>query len=225
MADPLGGLPLAVELVGGYLGMPSRSKLQKASRQAIERMGSVAERMALAKRRLGSLTGEVETLEAVLRLSIEDLGRTNPDCEDVFYALGAFAPKPASFDVDAAAVVAGADTEKLGLLVARNLVEITEDSELAVHQVVHALATPATQKDASVRHSVYYMAQVDRDRANWRHIESIWPQIRYAWEQIPDDSERLVTFMGQSLPILFVEGFVMNIFHGRAGSILCEGAW
>jgi hypothetical protein len=78
--------------------------------------------------------------------------------------------------------VTGATASVLALLVGRNLVEAA-DGELAVHQVVHDVMAGATPAEAVERHTGYYLDLVNEDRQDWRRIEAVYEQVRFAWQQ------------------------------------------
>ena len=131
LADQVGGLPLALELLGGYLAEPERSLFPELSEAAFAELADPATRLALAQVRLGSVSGERQTLAETIALSLDELAEIRPEAVDAFYALGAFAPKPARFDLEAAKAVTEADAATLALLIARSLLE-QEDGALAL---------------------------------------------------------------------------------------------
>ena len=101
---------------------------------------------------------------------------TRPEALPAFYALGAFAPKPARFHRSAAEAVAECDAATLALLIARNLLEGDDDS-LALHQTLADAAAQHCPDAARQRHRDYYLALVNEDRGDWQRIERLYPQI------------------------------------------------
>jgi tetratricopeptide (TPR) repeat protein len=174
LVKTVGELPLAVEVLGGYLAAPV---LRKAQVGALAAMGDAKRRLALAVERLGGQPGKRETLDAVIRLSVEALPE---EAQTVFWALGAFAPKPATFDLAAAEAVTGATVDLLDLLAQRNLIEVGDGETLAMHQVVHDVMAGATPGEVVGRHTGYYLDLVNKDRGDWRRIESVYEQVRFA---------------------------------------------
>lgn len=187
LAQAVGGLPLALELLGGYLGEPEQRLLPQLSQTALEVMGNPEQRLKLAKRRLG-IAGNTKTLREIITLSLAGLQDLEPGEKkiQVFYALGAFAPKPARFTLEAAEAVAETDLTTLAQLAARNLVEIDGDT-LALHQVLADVARTRLDKVAAVRHRDYYLRLVENEQDNWHEIENAYDQIRWAWQQSPDN--------------------------------------
>jgi hypothetical protein len=127
LAEALGGLPLAIELLGGYLARPESSYFPALQTKALSEMNDPRRRLQLAAARLGG-SGQKVTLQDTIALSLDGLRELEGGEQAVaaFYALGAFAPKPETFSVEAAKAVAGCDEALVALLVARNLVGCRE---------------------------------------------------------------------------------------------------
>ena len=198
LADQVGGLPLALELLGGYLAEPERSLFPELSEPAFADLADPAKRLALAQVRLGSVSGERQTLAETIALSLDELAEVRPEAVDAFYALGAFAPKPARFDLDAAKAVTKADAATLALLVGRSLLE-QEDGALALHQTLSDVAETRIPCEVIQKHRAYYIAIVDIDQEDWQTIEAIYPQIMFAWKKAveisPNDRGELPEFV------------------------------
>lgn len=182
LTQRLGGLPLALELAGGYLGAPMKFRSLRTG--ALAKAKKPQERLALAKQRIG--TDEAKSLQGVIEMSLEDLPE---ETQQAFYALGAFAPKPATFDLAAAKVVAGADEAMLSDLGTLNLVLISENELISLHQVVADVAKGGMTPTARDRHREHYLEVVNRDTEDWRTIEQVFEQIAWAWEASPDDGK------------------------------------
>lgn len=120
-------------------------------------------------------------MQQAIALSVEGLPEA---AAQAFYALGAFAPKPASFDRPAAETVSQAEPAVLALLAARNLLEL-EGDRLALHQ---------TLADAA-RHRAHYLALANADWHDWRRIEAAYPQLKWAWANTPAEDEARMAFI------------------------------
>jgi tetratricopeptide (TPR) repeat protein len=194
LARAVDGLPLALELLGGYLAVPERSYFAELSQVAVAEMADAGRRLALATRRLGAVDGAELTLRETIALSLEGLP---VEVVDAFHALGVFAAKPASFDLIAAKAVTEADAASLALLAGRNLLTRLDGEQLALHQVLADVARTALPVDAVERHRDYYLALVDEDREDWQRIGGVYAQVQQAlaWqvERWPDDG-RLLDF-------------------------------
>ena len=195
----VGYLPLAVELLGGYLAAGASARFAQASRSALADLTDPARRLVLATRRLGDVSGKRESLQETIALSIDGLAEESPAAVDAFYRLGAFAPKPASFDLAAAQAVAECDgdtgADALALLIERNLLEQDTDESLALHQTLADVARTRTPAQAVTRHRAHYLAQVNADREDWQAIEAIYPQIQHAWQHTPSNDPATVEFV------------------------------
>ncbi len=186
LARATGGLPLALELVGGYLATPEYSYFPDLSADALDKMSDPKRRLALPLNRLGR-QGDKLTLQDTITLSLHDLPH---EAEEAFYALGVFAPKPERFSRQAAEVVAQTDAATLALLAARNLIEI-EDGDLTIQQTLADVARTRFDASARDRHRRYYLELANGDRDNWQRIEAAYGQIRWAWQSLPSDASRL----------------------------------
>ena len=207
----VGYLPLAVELLGGYLSAGASGRFADASRSALTDLTDPARRLALATRRLGDGSGRRMSLEEVILLNIDGLAEESPAAVDVFYSLGAFAPKPANFDLAAAQAVAACDADALALLIERNLLEFDDaDESLALHQTIADVTRTHIPAKAVTRQRDHYLARVNADREDWQAIESFYPQIQHAWQQTQDDESSF----------LFVDA--VGIYQNRRG-FLPEG--
>ena len=217
LADAVGGLPLAVELVGGYLAAPEHWRFSDLSQAALGDLGDPRRRLALAQARLGDTGGAEQTLEAVIRLSVDDLlqlGEAGDRANRAFYALAALAPKPATFDLAAAAAVADADASTLALLAGRNLLDVGAGEWMAVHQVVHDVARMNLPPEAVERHQTYYLNLLNEDRQDWQRIERAFPQAQHAWRGLPDDDDRVIEFV-----------WAMRVYFVRRGLGAKHLAW
>ncbi len=194
LARASGGLPLTLMVLGGYLNQAEHSAFPVLIQEALDALADPAAWLALPGGRLGS--NEMQPLDAVIALSLKQLQKSHPGDVDAFYALGAFAPKPARFSLAAAQAVAQCDAATLARLAARNLLE-TEGDSLALHQSLAAVAAHGCPDAARQRHRDYYLDWVNQDRKDWRRIERVYPQILHAWQRqmaaAPDD-ETVIRF-------------------------------
>jgi tetratricopeptide (TPR) repeat protein len=197
LVKDVGGLPLAIELLGGYLGDPARTGLAGLRAEALREMSNPARRLQLAQERLGGRPGERPTLEQAIALSLDDLPE---EVVHAFYCLGAFSPKPDTFDPVSGQFVANADPSCFGLLLRRRLIEMAEDEHtkgerLSIHPVIVEHARSRMPTDAKARHRAAYEALLDSTRDDWRSIEREYPQIRHAWSQLDEGALDKVAFV------------------------------
>jgi hypothetical protein len=206
LAIAVGGLPLALELIGGFLGAPERSLFPELGTVALGELADPGRRLALASVRLGSVDGRAVTLEQAIALSLEGLAAP---AVAAFHALGAFAPKPADFDLDAAKAVTQAEVSTLATLVARGLVDQPGGERLALHQIVADVARTNLNAETAVRHREHYLSVVEANHEDWQRIEAVYPQLQWAWEH----------HLAQATPAAPVLAFVdaLRLYQQRRG--------
>ena len=200
----VGGLPLALVLLGGYLAVPERHAFAELRQSALRELEDPMRRLQLAQERLGALDDQEMTLQAIIELSLEDL-RSYPAAYQAFYALGAFASKPEHFNRAAAEQVTKADALVLAVLTRRNLVERIDEEWLTLHQVLADVARTKLAPEIVRRHSEYYLALVDKDPEDWRQIEMAYGQVRWAWANLSSD-EKVLDFV-----------WALTTYHTRRG--------
>jgi tetratricopeptide (TPR) repeat protein len=186
LADAVGGLPLAIELLGGYLGDPEHSGLTALRTEALREMSEPARRLKLARERLGGRPGERPTLEQTIALSLDDLPE---EVVQAFYCLGAFAPKPDTFAVAAAEAVANASV--FSVLLKRNMIESPDGEHLSIHPVIAEYACGRMPTDIVTKHRRAYMALLYNVRKDWRTVELAYGQVRHAWINCDDISDKV----------------------------------
>lgn len=192
LVQDVGGLPLAIELLGGYLGDPEHAGLAGLRTEALREMSNPARRLQLARERLGGRTGERPTLEQTIALSLDDL---SSEVVRAFYALGAFAPKPDTFGIDAAELVASANASCFGILLKRNLVESVDGERLSIHPVIAEYAHSRMPSEAVVRHRETYISILESNNSEWRVIEREYAQVRHVWSRWDEVVEGKIDFL------------------------------
>lgn len=156
---------------------------------------------------MGSGGGKV-TLQETIALSLTDLPQQTVAA---FHALGAFAPKPARFSREAAEAVTEAGAAELAVLAVRNLVEVM-GTEFTLHQVLADVAGAGMEAEAEGRHQGYYLELVNRDREDWRAIEAVYEQVKWAWDRLVDEA-RLAWI------------YTLMVYQDRRGLRADEIAW
>jgi hypothetical protein len=106
LAHTVGGLPLALMMLGGYLSTPERSRFPELIGPAVAELSDPKLRLQLAQPRLGTIAKPEMTLREIVTMSLEGLPY---NVAAAFYALGSFAPQPEQFDKEAALAVTRAD--------------------------------------------------------------------------------------------------------------------
>jgi tetratricopeptide (TPR) repeat protein len=184
LVHAVGGLPLAIELLGGYLSAPERRYFAETAATALQELRDPRRRLELAAERLGSGEGETLTLQATIELSL--YGLPQPAVE-AFHSLGAFAAKPVHFDRSAALEVTGVDPSTLAELIDRKLIEV-DDDQLATHQTIADAARTQTSAGAVERHRMHYLRMVDMTGDDLSRLQAVHGQLRWAGLQFASKS-------------------------------------
>lgn len=180
LVQSVGGLPLALKVLGGYLAAPERRFFSSLAKSNITDLMDPRRRLYLALKRLGAENSRPVTIQQVIELSLDDLPR---QVIQTYFNLGAFAAKPAFFTRQAAEVVTVCETTHLSLLIDRNLLEIGVKEQLTLHQVLADFARASMQLAMINRHFEYYLDVANKNYQDWRQIDIVYQQLRWAWHQ------------------------------------------
>ena len=185
LVDAIGGLPLAIMLLGGFLDAKDRRHFADTQEAALNDMQEAARRLELVQTRLGNTDDSQLTLRRVIELSLDDL--SVPD-KRAYWSLGAFAPKPSDFSAWAAQYVAQCDEAALIVFLDRNLVETTGQEQLALHQVLSDYARQFCSKPAIERHRDFYVYLAREQQDDYEAIWAMYDQVRWVWQRQREES-------------------------------------
>jgi tetratricopeptide (TPR) repeat protein/transcriptional regulator with XRE-family HTH domain len=135
----VGGLPLALNLLGKYLakqaftGQPRRVRTALASLQEREHRLRVSLPTPLSERPVGLAVQSSLSLQATITLSIEQLSQEE---QTALSALALFPAKPNSFSEEAALSVSGKSVETLDALWDAGLLESSGPGRYTLHQTI-----------------------------------------------------------------------------------------
>jgi tetratricopeptide (TPR) repeat protein/transcriptional regulator with XRE-family HTH domain len=181
----LGGLPLALSLVGHYLQVQARSGQPRRLREALHHLADTSARLRLSEpqapfERSPSLPERVPlSLEAAIAVSDAHLGA---GARAALYALSAFPPKPNSFSEDAALAVSAADADTLDQLVDAGLLERRGAAgRYALHQTIADYARLRRSSQVGEERLARFMADfVEAHAADFRALEQEYDTITAA---------------------------------------------
>jgi tetratricopeptide (TPR) repeat protein len=182
LVKAVGYLPLAIELMGAYLSEAENRYFREQQEAAMRRMADPAERLRQACERLGDFRGTEVTLGETIGLSLHGLP---DDAVAAFHALGAFAPRPETFDLAAATAVTGASPATLSRLIERHLLEKQGDA-LSLHQTIADAARVETPADAVQAHASHYLARIIEAGSDWKAIEAVYGQATWGGSRLRD---------------------------------------
>ncbi len=185
----VGGLPLALILMGGYLQKQSFNPQRRRLRQALDRLQAAETRLqitqpqALSGLHPGLLAGAPLSLQVVIGLSDASL-------DDVAHRalldLSLFAPKPNTFSEEAALATAAIPAEVLDELVDHGLLQCAAADRYTLHQtvadyaaytvyapyVIYTAPVKGASPEAVERMAAYYAAYVQAHPAGAPEIET-----------------------------------------------------
>lgn len=139
LVHAVGGLPLALTLMGNYLRKEAHSGKPRRIGAALERLAIAEERLLLCEphapvERHTSLSTETPlSLQTVLEVTDQQL--KGPE-RAALYALSVFPPKPNSFSEEAALAVANCRVETLDALSDTGLLESSGTDRYTLHQTI-----------------------------------------------------------------------------------------
>lgn len=213
LLEAVGGLPLAIILMGSYLNKEADSGQPRRVQAALEKLRDVDARLVHAEVQQTwdyhpSLSGRARiSLEAVIALSDEILSTS---ARRAFYALSLFPPKPNSFSESAALAVAQESLEpNFNTLIDSRLLESGESGRYMLHQVISDYArTQLTGTAARDRLISYYAEYTEDYPEDYDRIAMEYENLRRA-RTLARDNEN-----PKRLPILAVLGTV----EGKRGN-------
>ena len=139
LVNAVGGLPLALILMGKYLRKETHSGLPRRLHRALEELQKAEKRLQLEEYRgpLGmhpSLSPDVPlSLKAVIGISDEALDEAS---RRTLRALSVFPPKPNTFSEEAALAASCEPVEALDVLIDYGLLESSRDGRYMLHQTI-----------------------------------------------------------------------------------------
>ncbi len=159
LVQVVGGLPLALTLMGKYLGAQAYSRQPRRLRAALERLQQSEQRVRLSfsAAALGYAAQQEQaqslSLQSVIAVSDHYL---NQQAREGLRSLGVFPARPASFSEDAALAVMGTSVEVLDTLCDVGLVESSGAGRYTLHQTITDYARVNRADDGALRRLVAY---------------------------------------------------------------------
>ncbi|OLE31152.1 MAG: hypothetical protein AUG45_13945 [Ktedonobacter sp. 13_1_20CM_3_54_15] len=153
LVQAVGGLPLALKLMGNYLRKEAHSGRSRRIGTAIERLTSAEERLRISEpqgpvERHTSLSQHTSlSLQSVFEVTDQQL---DEPVRAALYALSVFPPKPNSFSEEAALVVAACTVEILDALTDTGLLESSGEDRYTLHQTIADYAHTHLKEDTIV---------------------------------------------------------------------------
>ncbi len=171
----VGGLPLALTLMGNYLRKQAYSGQARRVQSALKRLNLVEERLQLSEPH-----GPVEShtsLPTVTPLSLQSVIAVSDQllsekASAALYALSVFPAKPNSFSEEAALAIANCSIEVLDVLIDVGLLESSGSERYALHQTIADYARVHLQENAAhERLMIYITRYVEEHKTDYELLE------------------------------------------------------
>lgn len=155
----VGGLPLALTLLGHFLRVQAYSGQPRRIRAALERLRSADERLRLAEPQ--TLIGNHPSLDAGTPLSLQAVigisdQQVSHSARTTLRALAIFPPKPNTFTEEAAVEISALPVEMLDELTDAGLLESCGPTRYTLHQTIADFASADARDPAVTRRLVTY---------------------------------------------------------------------
>lgn len=195
----VGGLPLALILIGNHLRVRSHNYQLRRISEALTQLKQTAVRLQLAEPQPPTAThpsllrGPI-SLQAVIAVSEEEL---DAEAAYVLGTLAVFPPKPNTFSEEAALAVSQAPVQRLDTLADRGLLESGGPARYMLHQTItDYLQQKPADPPLHERMVHYFVAYIKNHQANHDYIDL----------EINNISAAFDIALQQGMALLFVEG-------------------
>ena len=218
----VGGLPLALRLIGSYLQTASRSgATSRRVKEALARMDNPETRLILSQtesplERRPGITRDL-TLAEVIGLSEAFLDEA---AREALVALSVFPPKPNSFDEAAALAVTGGSAEALDALVDVALLEVNTSGRYLLHPVIRDYGeSKLTSTEPRSRMSRFFVDFVEQHTKDYQaldlELENILQALHLAHQL--DNLQTFIAGVGSISTFLLLVGL-----YDRADALLTQ---
>ncbi|HLG65533.1 MAG TPA: tetratricopeptide repeat protein [Ktedonosporobacter sp.] len=171
----VGGLPLALTIMGKHLQIQASIYQRRRVRRAIDRLHNVEERLQLTMlqsplERSPSLDTEAHlSLQAAIEVSEKQMDR---QASHALQALSVFPAKPNTFSEEAALAVCNVAGEVLDTLLDSGLIENGGQGRYTIHQTIsHYALLRHTDRQAEERMVIFFVNFVQTHRENYEALE------------------------------------------------------
>jgi tetratricopeptide (TPR) repeat protein/transcriptional regulator with XRE-family HTH domain len=213
LVHAVGGLPLALTLMGNYLRKQAYSGQARRITAALERLSHAEERLHISEARgpvetHPSLPGESHlSLHSVIAVTDQLLSE---EARAALYALSVFPPRPNSFSEEAALVVAACTVDELDMLIDSGLLESSGSGRYSLHQTIADYARLHLEGTFVAERLIDYMLDfVEENHKDYDLLEQeshiILAALEKAYEL--DKKAELVQIITQCVPFMLSRGF------------------
>ena len=212
LVQEVGGLPLALTLLGKYLHTQAHSGQPRRLQAALARLRDTSQRLLVSgplaplERSPSLATGTLLSLQSVIAASDMQL---DEQTRATFYALSVFPARPNSFSEEAALMVAQTSGETLDMLCDAGLLESSGPGRYSLHQTIADYAsTHLSETLARERLVAYCIPFIESHCADYEILEresrNLLAGLKYAFES--GLYAQLVRGVNGFAPFLLVHG-------------------
>ncbi|HZU66157.1 MAG TPA: tetratricopeptide repeat protein [Ktedonobacteraceae bacterium] len=171
----VGGLPLALTIMGNYLRKQAYSGQARRVHAALRRLSIAEERLQLSEPRSpveshSSLPASVPlSLQSVIAISDQLLSKQE---REALYALSVFPARSGSFSEEAALAVTNSSVEVLDVLMDRGLLESSGSGRYTLHQIIADYARAHLRENAAFERLMAYITHyVEKHKTDYELLE------------------------------------------------------
>ncbi len=192
LVQSVGGLPLALLLIGKYLQVETYSGMQRRLREALQKLHDPLWRLHLAQPQIpegrsSSLTGDIP-LSVYAAIALSDHYLDQP-AQAALRSLAIFPAKPHTFSEEAALIIADTSTDVLNMLTDASLLEVTEAERYSLHQTIAdygKLQQNDVLDSVKQRFTTYFVSYIETHANSYqalsREIQNISLALDFAYE-------------------------------------------
>jgi transcriptional regulator with XRE-family HTH domain len=167
LVEAVGGLPLALTLMGNYLRKEGYSGHSRRIQAALRRLSDVKGRLLLSEPRtpIDSYRwlpeGKTLSLQAIIAVADQHLTK---EARQTLYALSVLPRKPDSFSEEAVLAVTATTVETIDLLMDAGLLESSSDERYTLHQTIADYAHIHMKEQTAYERLIAYVVRVVEQR-------------------------------------------------------------
>lgn len=172
LVQAVGGLPLALTLMGNYLRKQANHDDTQHIQNALLSLSNTRQRLELSEAYDAGLqpgAPKLRSLQSVISITDRQLSST---ARAALYALSILPPKPHSFSEEAALIVAACDPTTLDVLIDAGLLECSTSERYTLHQTISDYARAHLEESAPyARFIAYTLDYVERHEKDYELLE------------------------------------------------------
>lgn len=208
----VGGLPLALTLMGSYIRVEAYNKQPRRIQAALQRLRDEKERLYLSKpigvldQHPGLPFDTPLSLQSVIAISDQLLSE---QARQALYALSVMPPKPRSFSEELALAVTALPAEALDELCDAGLLECLESNRYTLHQIIADYAHQYLQDNAPYqRYVTYFTCYIQTHERNYRTLGREFGHILNVLDIAAEQDMKIeyINSMNALAPILYTRG-------------------